>query len=371
MAPVLVGGLLAGLLAGCTSDDAEVAPTPVVSSDDDAAPAPSPEPAVEALPRGPLDQLLDLVDQRSVESPEAQLARLERFEELVAACMAEEGFEYVPKDWREGGTLPEAAEESAGHAIAGDLRIAAAARYGYGISTQSRFETPEPTGGVGTDPNADRVAAMSDAERRAWDLALTGPGQGEESASGQEPYDWTRHGCVGRAAHEQDAERPEEAARRDFDDAAWSDLRDAIGALEESVPDDPRLAEVSARWSGCMNDAGYPGYAEPRDAVDDVIGRAMRITDEVGAAGIDVTTDDYLTDPAYLAQQAEIARLEAELATVEIAIATADVTCQVENDYERHYVETWIALQEEFYDEHRADLEAWLGAFEEFQAAEG
>ena len=364
---VVTCALIGGLVTGCTGGD----PVP----DPSAPPKPSetaePEPAAEATPqvrRGPLEELLDTVDQVSAESPEATLARLTENEELVAACMAEEGFEYTPTDWRANPSALEEAPRARG-AVDVDL-VAAAALYGYGISTQALFDEAQEAPAPVVDPNAERVAAMSSAERQAWDLALAGPGQGDAYHEGREAYDWTQYGCQGRAGHEQEAAAPESRAREGFDDSAWSDLRDAIWELEASVPADPRLADARTGWSSCMAAAGYPGYDDPSDATMEIVDRASRIWEQAGGGvQFDLSTDEYLTDPAYLAQQAEVERLEAELAQVEIALAVADTTCQVEVGYGDAYVETWIALQEEFYAAHRTDLDAWLAAFEEFQAA--
>lgn len=361
----LVPALLsAGLLTGCSADDAPQVPSAPPSADDGARPDPTADATVaDARPRGPLDRLLDTVDQRSTANAEEVLARMERYEEVVAACMAEEGFEYTPTDWRAN---PAALDEAPVGLVSADP-VADAAVYGYGISTTALIdEATEPT--IVEDPNADRVAAMSGAERRAWDLALNGPGQGEAYREGSEAYDWTRYGCLGRAAHETEVDEP----RPGFDDSAWSDLREDISVLEAGVWDDPRLTETHARWAACMAEAGYGGYTDARGPVEDVIERSMAIWDEVGGgAPADPEALEDPADPAAVERQAEVARLQAELAQEEIALAVADSTCQVEVAFERAYTDTWIALQEEFYAAHQGDLDAGLAAFEEFQAGEG
>lgn len=356
----LVCAAAGGFLSGC-SGDADPRPAPVGTAADDE--GSSPDGATEPPRLGPLDELLGVVLDLGEESPEAQLERLERTEEITAACMLEQGFEYTPNDW---ASVLAAQAEAAARRTTGDL-VATATEEGYGIAG-SWTEAGGGTAGTGpVDPNAERVAAMSGAEEEAWYLALWGPGQGEAYLEEREPYDWTKYGCSGRAGHETD---PGDGAQ--FDDSAWTDLRDEILQLEETVQGDERLAGVHQDWSACMTEAGYPGYADPREPMAEMSQRSQEIWDQASAGvNLDLSTDDYLTDPAYLQQQAELARLHAELAPVEVALAVADATCRVELDYEARYLDTWIAIQEEYYEAHRADLDAWLAAFQEFEAANG
>ena len=361
----LVGGLVGGLLAGCSGGGTdEASPSPTARVDD----GPEPDSTLEPLARGPLDELLDAVSDVSTESPEAQLARLQRSEEIVAACMLDEGFEYLPTDW--GPILAAQREREAGWGeapVEPQDPVADAAAYGYGFSAYSPTQDAEPVDGLVLDPNAERVAAMSSAEERAWYLALWGPGQGEAYLEGLEPYDWTKYGCLGRAGNETDA-----GSQKAFDDSAWSGLRDEIWQLRDTVEDDERLVDARQGWATCMTDAGYPGYSYPREPMIEMSQRSAEIWEEASAGvQLDLSTNDYLTDPAYLEQQAELARLHAELAPIEIELAVADATCRVEVDYDRRVAETWLARQDEYYAAHRADLEAWLAAFEEYQAAAG
>ena len=351
----VVGAVVGGILTGCTpSGDAQAPEEPGRSSQ-----RPT-EPTDEAPLVGPLEALLSTVFQGDDELSEADLARLERSEEITAACMAEQGFDYVPTDWR-----ARAGAEAGGAAVGTDDPIAFAAEYGYGVFTTealaAQLGDPGPAAG---DPNAEQLAAMSSAEEQAWYLALWGPGQGEEYFAGEEPYDWTKYGCGGRAAHETGTD---DVAV--FDDSAWQDLRDQIAVLEETVLTHPDLADTQAAWIACMEDAGHPGYTTINDPMAELMRRAEAIWTEAGqGVQLDLSTDDYLTDPAYLAQQAEIAERSAEMVEMETALAVADHTCRAETGYEERAAQVWFALQEEFYAAHRADLDAWLAAFEEFHA---
>lgn len=359
-AGVVVG---ASLLAGCTGEDAGA---PTASAAPDASATPSAPPAEE--PRlGPLDALLDAVSQVGTETHEAQLERLLRSEEIVTACMTEQGFEYEPWDWAailEDQWAREAEWEKPVVLDPADA-VEGARTYGYGVfAAPEEPEDPGADAAVAQDPNAERVAQMSRAEQGAWDLALYGPGQGEAYLVGEEPYDWTRYGCTGVAGHTLGTD-----TREQFDDAPWADLRDQIYALRDGLDADPELDDVRQGWIACMEDQGHPGYTNVREPLEEMHRRAEEIWNEASAGvNLDLSTNDYLTDPAYLRQQADIAALEAEMAPVEIELAVADLTCRAEVGYEEHLSELWLDRQEEFFAAHRADLEAWLAAAQEFDA---
>jgi hypothetical protein len=284
--------------------------------------------------------------------------------------MAEQGFEYAQTDWAsvlDAQSAREASWEKARMADPGDP-VEAAREYGYGIFVVVEdTEDVDDAGGGWVDPNAERVAAMSRAEQQAWELALYGTGQGEEYITGDEPYDWTKYGCFGVSDHELGVDQ-----REFFDDSAWADLRLQIDMLRATLADDPAMAQVRAAWVACMDAAGHPGYAGVDEPVAELLRRSEEIWTEASAGvQLDLSTDDYLTDPAYLEQQAQVTARNAEMAPLEVELAVADVTCRAEAGYEDREAQVWLDVQEEFYAEHRADLDAWVAAFEEFEARNG
>lgn len=311
---------------------------------------------------GPLDSLLDTVAQGSGETSEAELARLQRSEEIIAACMTEQGFEYAPTDWRARGEAQPGAERD-GAADAEDPE-AFAAEHGYGIfaadAVAAAMAAPGP---AADDPNAERLAAMSPTEEQAWYLALWGPGQGEDYDAGREPYDWTKYGCGGRAAHETGSDEIEV-----FDDSPWQGLRDQIAALEATVLTHSDLADAQAAWAACMEEAGYPGYVTVDDPVAELTRRAEEIWTEAGAgASVGVSTEDDATDPASLQIQEDVTARSAEMFRVETELAAADYRCRAESGFAERASQVWLDVQEEFYEAHRADLDAWLAAYEEYR----
>jgi hypothetical protein len=370
VAGVLGGLLVASVTAGCTAGpDGEGTGGEGTGG---AEPASGDEDERAEPPRvGPLDELLATIyEGESSESSEAQYARLVGMEEIIATCMREQGFDYTPIDYdaqREASREAEA--DGATKPTEEELDPVAATReYGYGVFTERPGdEEPEVEDeSAWGDPNAERYAAMSQAEQQAWDLALNGPGQGEEYAQEAGTYDWTAWGCYGVANHEQSDTREDY-----FDVSAWLDLINEILQLDQTIGGDPRMAEVVGEWSVCMAEAGHPGYTDPSGPWLEMIELREQVWAEVGAGvELDVSTDDYLTDPAYLAQQADIAERHAELAPREVELAVADATCQVEVDYARQAAEVRIVRQEEFAAEHSAELEAMLAAYQEFDAAQ-
>ncbi|KGM15344.1 hypothetical protein N867_09550 [Actinotalea fermentans ATCC 43279 = JCM 9966 = DSM 3133] len=360
----LLAVVMAPLLAACTDDGA---PAPGASTAAAAPASPSATPVEE--PRlGPLDALLVAVSQVGTETHEAQLARLLENEEIVAACMAEQGFEYEPMDWAailELQWAREAEWDEPVPALDPADAVEAARTYGYGLfTTPEEPEDPAGDGAVVQDPNDERVAQMSQAEERAWYLALWGPGQGEAYIAEEEPYDWTKYGCSGVAAHELGTD-----VRESFDDSPWADLREQIYALRDGLDADPALEDVRQGWMACMEDQGHPGYTGVREPLEEMQRRSAEIWEQASVGvELDLSTDDYLTDPAYLQQQADIAALQAEMAPVEIELAVADMTCRAEVGYDERLAQLWLDRQEEFYEAHRADLEAWLAAAQEFDA---
>lgn len=362
---VLACCLGGSLLVGCTSGGDE--PAADASSPTDAASA-APHEAVAqeepALPTGVVDEFLGLVSAVEEETSQARQQRLAEMERILSACMTEQGFDYTPVDWsyvEDLEAMQDAAPPSAEELTGG------VADHGYGISTfvSGSQETPgSAVGGLHVDPNEEYVAAMSDAERQAYETALWGVGQGEAYITGEEPYDWTRWGCQGRSDHQLGIDQ-----REYFDYAPYEDLRAQIDAMYMAVGDDPRVLGAEREWSACMAEAGFPGLDRVADAMGGIMAQSDQIWVETfGAATFDLSTEDYLTSPEYLAATEENARRHAELAEVEIPTAVADYACQDEVGYSRHYAEASVELQQAFYDEHRIELEAWLAAYEEFDA---
>lgn len=330
---------------------AVVGPLAACSGDDEPEPTPTPSEAEAA----PLEAMLtEYLSEWSDEDIQERLAEMER---QVAACMAEEGFDYTPVDYSEvefdlGSTLelePGSAEF--------------AEQFGYGITTD-----PFTSGDTEiADPNEAYVAAMSDAERDAYLTALYGAGYADAGATAEdealEDYDWEEAGCTGRAQ--------QQVMAPGIQDEAFSALQADMLQMLEDADADPRLAQVTTDWSACMLDAGFDGLA----AVGD--GEAA-ITAEVEAARAEiyggVAAAGDADDPAAAARRALLGatgatdpQLDAafdealaEITPREIDMAVADAACRTEVGYDdaRRQVDTQYQLA--FLAEHADEIQTWL-----------
>lgn len=328
---------------------AVVVPLAACSGDDE--PEPTPTPTEEEA--APLEAMLtEYLSDWSDEDIQQRLAEMER---QVAACMAEEGFDYTPVDYSQvefdlGSTLelePGSAEF--------------AEQFGYGITTD-----PFTSGDTEvTDPNEAYVAAMSDAERDAYLTALYGTVYADAGAATEgealEDYDWEEAGCTGRAQ--------QQVMTSGLQDDAFAALQADMLQMLADADADPRLAQVSTDWSACMLDAGFDGLervgdgeatisAEVEAARAEIYGGAASGTDDpaeaarralMGAAGgadpqLDAAFDEAL----------------AEITPREIDMAVADAACRAEVGYDdiRRQVDTQYQLA--FLAEHADEIQTWL-----------
>lgn len=248
-------------------------------------------------------------------------------ENIIAACMQEAGFEYTP-------------QESTGSSFAWDEDLEwgteeFAQKHGYGYAIGSESEDGEEA--TPEDPNADYVAAMSESEQAAYWEALWGPQQPESLEEDVEPtWDWTTAGCYGKASNDTYG-----AANSAYEDPAFVELQGEIGRMYEKVAADPKLTALDAEWSDCMNEAGFD-FAKVQDA-------ATSISDAYSALW-ESADPEAGTDKA-----AETALREKEIST-----AVADAKCQTKVGYQEKTREVQFALEQEFVDEHKAELDAWI-----------
>lgn len=301
-------------LSACTNGGDEPKP------DDRALPAPTqgatPTPTPQPRPEpGPLDAYLGLAG--VFESPEEIAAYVARRENVVATCMAEQGFDYTP-------VLPKVDEiEYIDGPTPGTREFVD--QYGYGLWR------PAPGGGAGymwsrgSNPNFDRVETMSEAEGEAYELALWGPVT-EVDADGSVGRDG---GC---------SEQPDSPRGAG---AAWLvGVQEEATAFLAALDQDTRFVEVDAAWASCMADAGFaersPAAAEQRTRGDY---QAL------------VASDTWPENDVV-----------AERADEELRLAVADMDCREATDWTAQHRAIEITLQQEYVDGHRADLEALAAA---------
>ncbi|MBX9244002.1 hypothetical protein ICW40_04165 [Actinotalea ferrariae] len=299
------------------------------------------------LPKGPLDEMFE--EMYGSEDNEQMDQQMVEVEELTAACMAEQGFEYTPVDWsQQGGMGPgEEPEEEWG-------TLEFAKKWGYGATTNPYGDPTENTGEESefVDPNQAVVEAMSETEQAAYYEALYGPpveGEGEEMTE----YNWETAGCSGKAQHEV------YEVGTGMDEESFTALQEEMDTMWQSIQDDPRIAEVHGEWASCMADAGYDGFAAPTDAENSIFDKTNAIYEEAYA---EENFDENATEEDWAAVEAGIQDQLAAITEEEIETAVADYTCRDEVDLTRTTAEVGVEYQQDFYDAHEAELEAWREA---------
>ena len=307
--------------------------------------------------------------------PEEQAANLARQEqqvqEMIAECMAQEGFEYIPT------VRP---FNDAGFGAPGDVELAK--DIGFGITTRYGETTPPGFEEHWTDPNEAIIGALSESERSAYNDTLYGSsvssggfGSDSDSAtaavddgsdSGEVVDDGGFNGCSGEAymevyAYEELAEIYE--------------LLD-LESLGERVEADPRVADIIVDWSECMDAQGYD-YEDPESMYEDVYSDLQeRFAEIVGSTGVffDPLTgmseeeieefltnsspeelDDFFTQEQQTTEQDIDQEALADLQAEERALAVANAECS--GDLFERYTEIYREYEAALVDENRALLE--------------
>ena len=301
-------------------------------------------------PLGALDAMFQAAWEDANGQDEAgQYAELE---ELVAECMAEQGFEYIPV------VLPaemfEASSEGEDDIAWGTLEFAQ--QWGYAITTGPSPESSEPSPSPEVvDPNEAITGAMSETELEAYHAALWG--EPAEPAEGEEYVEPTAEQLGCQAAAQQEG-----IGGGAGGDDPFADLMDEMNRMWDSVSTDDRVLAVEARWASCMADAGHPELARIGDGENLIYELAEPIWDEAYAEmPVDATEEDVRAFEASLDERL------AAITPQEIEIAVADIGCRDDVRYDDVYAEVDRDLQQQFYDAHRAELEEWVAYQQEQQ----
>lgn len=318
LVPLTAAAALASalLLAGCTgSSDG---PTAGASLDPD-------------------DSPLSVFFEKLGGDPADQSEKAARSEEVVAACMQEQGFEYTPMDY--GDAFDGANEADDDQPDWDSLEFAE--QYGYGASTGDDLSSD---GGATEfeDPNADYVAQMSETEQTAYYEALYGQAPTEEPDSGDdveeedvEDWDWTTAGCQGKAQHEVYEET------QVWEDPKFQDLTDELTSVYEDAQSGKEVVAANKAWAQCMSGEGYD-FDKPDDASQSIWDALAEVPG----------FDEGSQDPADLV----------ELKKTEIATAVADRTCQESTKYQQILLASQFAVEQAFVDRHKAELDELVAA---------
>jgi hypothetical protein len=280
------------------------------------------------------------------DDPATVTARAERHDNIqnvIAACMAAQGFRYTP--------VPAQPDVIATRSrISTGLRYlpvpnlpadrATVVRVGYGVMASSDVQTAAE--GSSDDPNVAYQSSLGPAEADAYGRALQG--DWNNPAAGQ--------GCSGKAL----AQYPE-LATSDRQQAFTTEFGALVDAARVDVPGDPRTLQLDAEWESCMSQHGYvlqklEGEHGPRLAM----GMAVR------------TRPDGTVGPVHYGETptSEIPVEEKSLLGTEPErkVAVADYDCRVETNYMKRLTDIRWSLDEDFIRRHQADLDRLAAAAE-------
>jgi len=229
--------------------------------------------------------------------PEAEITkRVDAVESLIATCMRDAGFEYIPVDYATARAAMDSNSKPSS-LNADEFR----AQFGYGITTQFAGADSQAILGAG-EQNIRLRNGLSAADRVAYDHALYGENPSATFVVSLDDEDFSQTGGCTRAAVGQ-VFSPEELG------PGFVNYQNAQGARIEQ---DPRVIAANKDWAACMRQAGY-SY-DTSDAIKTDL--ANRLDALTGGA-----------DPATLPAdaQAALAALQGE----ELAVAAADHECSV------------------------------------------
>ncbi len=222
--------------------------------------------------------------------------RVDAVESLIATCMTDAGFEYVPVDYATARAAMDSNSKPSG-LNADEFR----AEFGYGITTLFASAADQATLGAG-EQNIRIRDGLASADRVAYNRALYGENPSATFVVALDEEDFSQTGGCTRAAVEQ-------VFSADELGPAFVNYQNA---RDVRVDEDPRVIAAYRDWADCMRQAGY-SYTDPAEIDADLASRLDTIT---GGA-----------DPEALSVDAQAAL--AELQGEERAIAAADHDCEL------------------------------------------
>ncbi|PZF80958.1 hypothetical protein [Jiangella anatolica] len=303
----------------------------------------------------------------AAEMDEDERQKLRQVEELVAACMEEAGFEYIPVDPMAGDTGEDPFAEA--YALPPDEF---AREYGYGYTTLMNPEKEQEW----VDPNQEIRDGLSEGALEEYYRVLWGDGvevadggggvaiSPQEGASGA-PQAPLQQGCHGEARAEVYGE--DDGMMMGPDMSEFEGLFEDLDALRQRIESDPRITEAAEEWAACMAEAGYSEFEGPDDPESAVMDRLSELYGWDDEAPTDAPEED---EPSVSigGEGGELPEIDeaalAELQEYEIAVATADYECEQDGFGEVRREVAW-GFEEEFVEQHRDELERYRDAMAE------
>lgn len=256
----------------------------------------------------------------------------EAIEERIAACMADEGFEYTPVDQSQNFSFVDDGEER------GTEEWVAANGWGM-VQTQEEMDAMQAEATEFVDPNQPYVESLSPSEQEAYFATLYGVGPSEEDLNedGSYEYSWETSGCQGAAQHEVEGDSY-------WQDEQFAGLMEEMNSLWEDLETQPRIVELDAAWSDCMADAGHTDLRARFDAQNLIMEEQNAFWSSPDSAG---PSEDELR----------------ALKDREIELALADFRCAEQVDYDQVRFTAQVEMEEQFIADHRSELDALVAAY--------
>ncbi|MBO9625997.1 MAG: hypothetical protein J7484_06455 [Microbacterium sp.] len=285
-------------------------------------------------------------------SPEEQQKQFDeqqrKQEELMAKCMAKEGFEYTP-NLQNGGMIIASDGDDAKWEPDKKSWVE---KYGYGIVNSPFSSESSGPAEEYVDPNQEYLDSLSESEKTAFYETAYGK-QDEEDVSedGSYEYKWENAGCQGWAQHELQGDDPWQADE-------FADLRDKMTELWTTSQESSEFKDLNTKWAKCMSDGGEPGFKAQSEASQSISEEQNKIYE---AAYGDGTTE---IDPENMPDPSKSPEMKA-LGEKEIKLALVDLGCREKTDYTQQSLKIQFALEEKFIKDNKADLEAFKAAAEQ------
>jgi len=287
-----------------------------------------------------------------------------KIQEQVAACVATEGFEYVPFVQSDIG---------GGFSIEDFGGLEYAQKFGLGISTfllqeEGQFQTEEDF--KNQDPNQPIIDAMTEGERDEYFRLLYGgepqiivdtPQSEIEAMSPEErdqffseAYDnWKPEGCFYQAQTD--------VFNQGAAEAFYEEFGDRLSTIFTRIESDPRIVEANKQWTVCMTEKGQ-AFEDPQamyeyfsSKVNEVMGWSINtgsVREEESVSGTTVVVVE--SEGGVSGEQYDKEALQA-IMDEEIDAAVANVECS--QDMQKTFEAVYKDLEQQFVSENLADLQ--------------
>lgn len=298
--------------------------------------------AAEEYQPGPLEKYMSAMWSGQEWSIEQAKADDLKREEMIAECMAKEGFEYIPNT----SSVTYGTDENSDGPQWGTLEFAE--QYGYGMvdfpGSQVEAEMVEEH----VDPNQEYIESLSESEQTAFYETLYGKGPSEEDLklmeSGEIEWesDWTKEGCNGWAYHEMNSD----SAMGFWQDPEFEDLVAAMNDIGTQMEADPEYAAMNAEWTACMADAGFTLSGGKNYAMNEINDKYNAMMTDSSGNYVEPTKEQY-----------------DEFQKLEISQATADFKCAEKVEYDKRTTEIQHRLEQQLLDQYKTQLDSALAKY--------